>query len=193
MKYVVAIIFCIVLIVPACAHGVSYETKHGFDVYLGTQSGPDQEELEAAVDMALATLVSKGIYTQKQVDRAIKEKGDFTSVHVREIENDTGFWCGKSSPSGYCWGRFWHQDLMIEITNQECISSTAMVHEMLHWAHWVTERRTDINHEDTRMFVSACRNVPAADQVNCMKNTVERTANLLLCVDRCGDLCVTAE
>jgi hypothetical protein len=187
MKYVALAVFCLILIVPACGHaGADYETKHGFDVWLNGQSGPDEDDLEAAVDYALAIIVAKGIYTQEQVDRAMKREGDHTIVQVREIISDMGFWCGRDSPTNYCWGRFWHTDMVIEITNQECIATTAMVHEMLHWAHWAIEGISDIAHEDTRMFVSACRNVPKDEQNECMKNTAERAANVALCLDVCG-------
>ena len=172
---------------------VSYETKHGFAVYLGDQVGPSKEDLESAIDMALAAIVANGVYTQKQVDTAMKKYGDSTIVRVKPIENNMGFKCGASSPTGYCWGRFWHNDRVIEITHQACVAQTAMVHEMAHWAHYLIAGIVDSKHEDIRMFVSACRQVDDEYRRSCVVNSVERLANVAVCLDRCEGECLLEE
>jgi len=192
VKYALLTITIIVLWAPAvaCAHsGADYRTKHGFQVFLQGEEGPDKAELEAAIDEALANLVAHGIYTRAQIDRAVADYADLTQFRLRVNEGTMGFWCGESSPTGYCWGRFWSNYMVIEIVNQACIASTATVHEILHWAQWTIEGVIDIEHKDHRLFVSGCRDVPADMLIDCSKTTVERSTNWQLCLDRCGELC----
>lgn len=195
MKYVVlCIVVFVVLILPACAHaGPDYETRQGFDVYLGGESGPSEDDVTAAIDFAIEVIIANGIYTRAEMNSAMRSMADKTSIRVRAIEADMGFWCGSSSPTSYCWGRHWPLEKLIEIVNQPCIANTALVHEILHWAHWEVGGVIDHEHLDVRMFVSACRQLPRDDHRACVLHTSERLANVALCVSRCGEGCLLTE
>lgn len=178
----------------ACGTTADYVTKQGFPVYLNGSPGPGRSEMNMAIDNIVAVLRQKKLYTDKQLKRALSKWAHRVEIQIRE-NDDHGFWCGTAtSPTGYCWGRFDQNALILETVFQPCIASSAIGHELIHFFNWAIGHYMDYNHADSRFFAQGCRSaVPDDQEPACMRASAERTSNMLICEALCGDLCTGGE
>jgi hypothetical protein len=214
VKCFVLTIFLISLLACGCGPKPVFKVRQGFDVYCDGLCY-SKYEIEQAIDATVYEL-AKAIpekYSVEKIEKFFEEQDGWHDIEIVEAkegvcENNPekkcrGFEC-PYSPSGWCGGlhiiyvmRGFDFSKVKVARFADCPASSALVHEFIHFFHHYFEGGlADYEHVRYPEWPTSCikEDRPEGEslteeEVECVKNSVQRKANWILCQECCGDLC----
>lgn len=210
------IVFSFFLLFISCAYPKPiYITSQGLNVYCDEGVCVPQEEVETAIDLTIAELAKQvpKDFSYERINELLLAQQKWHDIVFRKqkigpkgscpTDEDParrcrGFKCSVN-PNGWCGGLTHTINIygfdttrMHVVKYHDCVSSNALVHELLHFFHRLVLMKIDGDHLWEPYWPSACTEKKYPDEEErkvCEKESIVRAANWELCKNSCGDLC----